>query len=217
MRSTVLAAGLVLIPTSALAVRFGDIGYDVPGADAGREWIQIVNDGPAPLNLAGLRLYEGGVNHKLTAVGASTVPAGAAAVIVESPDGYLADHPGYSGLMFKASFSLSNTGESLALKDASSTVMASTTYTAAPKAPPAPPPAKVPKSTKAALPAGNPRAPVAVPVGSSTAAAADAAAPTPLMPWLVALGVVIAAAGAGIYFVRTGASSDYKISEIKND
>lgn len=121
MLSLLLSASLI----------FSHVEYDVPGADDGREWISITNTGPA-VDLTGWKLYEGGVNHKIVPVSSPLLPGGATAVIVQSPEGYLADHPDYSGLMYKASFSLSNSGESLALKDASSTVVASTTYTAAP-------------------------------------------------------------------------------------
>ena len=122
-RRILLTAAVLLIsalPASALAsVRVTDALYNPTGADSGREWIQITNTGTEPVNLAGYKLFEGGVNHKLTVVtGTSTLPTGGIAIIASDPSQYAADHPTFAGALFKSSFSLSNTGETIALKDA---------------------------------------------------------------------------------------------------
>jgi len=121
-------------PAIAMAgVRIVDVMYDPPGADIGHEWIEVQNNGTSTVDLLHYRLFEGGVNHKLTAaVGTSSLPAGAEAIITTDPAQYATDHPEFSGTVFKSSFSLSNIAETIALKDASLNIVDSYSYTAPP-------------------------------------------------------------------------------------
>ncbi|HUD02693.1 MAG TPA: lamin tail domain-containing protein [Candidatus Paceibacterota bacterium] len=141
-RNLISAAALFFIcvlPTSALAqVRFTEIMYDAPGADTGREWIEITNKGSSSVDLAGYKLFESGVNHNLTLVqGTSTLVAGESAIITADAQKFLADYPAYTGLpaqagaLFKSPFSLLNTGGSFALKDKTLVAVDSATYAAA--------------------------------------------------------------------------------------
>lgn len=137
-----IAAALTLLMVFVMpgmafaAVRITNVMYDPSGADQGREWIQLTNQGAEPVNLYGYRLFEGGVNHKLTTVvGTSTLAAGAVAIVATDPSQYAADHPSFAGTIFKSSFSLSNTGETIALKDAKLQQVDSYTYQAPPPAP----------------------------------------------------------------------------------
>jgi hypothetical protein len=142
---------ICVLPANALAaIRITAVEYDPAGADAGREWIKITNTGPDAVLLSDYRLFEGGVNHKLSAAGgASALDAGAVAIIATDPAQYLADHPSYEGVVFKSSFSLSNTGETIVLKDAKLTTVDTYSYTAPPvvKAPAPPKAAKTPKTS----------------------------------------------------------------------
>ena len=111
---------LFSVPIGAGAsVRISEVMYDVPGTDTGREWIEVVNEGVA-IDLSTLRLFEAGVNHKITPFqGTSgTLPANAYAVIADNPTKFLEDWPTYSGPLFDSAFSLSNTGEDLEIRDA---------------------------------------------------------------------------------------------------
>lgn len=122
--------------------------YNPPGTDEGHEWIEVANTGDSPINLAGYRLFEGGVNHKLTvAVGTSSLPAGAKAIITTDPSQYVADYPSFAGAVFKSSFSLSNTAETISLKDVSLNIVDTYSYTAPPVIKEAAL-AKVPKAAK---------------------------------------------------------------------
>ncbi|HEY8309019.1 MAG TPA: PKD domain-containing protein, partial [Gemmatimonadaceae bacterium] len=68
-------------------------------------------------------------NHALTlAGGEATVAAGGIAIIAEDPAKFAADTPTYGSTVFKASFSLSNTGETLGLKDEAGDVVDSVSY-----------------------------------------------------------------------------------------
>jgi hypothetical protein len=108
------------------AVSFSEIMYDAPGSDAGREWMEIFNDGSEPLDLSQWQLVEAGVRHKITAERGMIAPHGYG-VIAANTGKFLADWPSYSGALFDSAFSLSNTGESLVLENASSSPV-SVTY-----------------------------------------------------------------------------------------
>lgn len=194
--SAVLAFAL---PTSAFAaVKIVDVMYDPPGADQGREWIQVENIGTTSVNLAGYRLYEGGTNHKLfVAAGTSTLAAGAKAVIATDPAQYAADHPAFAGTVFKSSLSLSNVGETIVLKDAKLAVVDAYTYSA-------------PPVVKEPLPAKNVKAKNSSSASRTASAAQAAAVPLaqlPLVPalpsvWVYGLGLLTLltlGAGAALY------------------
>jgi hypothetical protein len=122
MRNTFISL-LFLLPTPLLAhVSISEINYDLLGSDSDREWIEVQNSGATPIDLTKYKFLEASVKHGIIASGSSTVPAGAFAVIADNTGKFMEDNPGYVGLFFKSSFSLSNTGEVIALVDASSTV-----------------------------------------------------------------------------------------------
>lgn len=193
---------LAVLPCVAQAdILFGDVGYDVSGADDGREWVALQNTGPNPVDLTGWKFFEGGVNHRLVPFTNALIPAGGSAVIVTSSDGYLADHPGYSGLMFTSSFSLSNSGETLSLKNASGMVMTSVTYAPKPEPAPRPPVAKKIVS--------NPS--VSLPVHSEDGGG--------IIPWIGGvLAVIVAGIGAAFMMrpVPNREADGYRITDHKS-
>jgi hypothetical protein len=197
---------LFLVPGVALAsVEITDVVYDVPGSDAGHEWVEVTNKGSAGVDLSGFKFLEGGVKHKLTLEQGSAVLApGASAAIVTDLSTFLLDHPGFPNSVYKSSFSLSNTGETLALVNASGAVEHTLTY----KGAPAPPKTAGAKASSKSSPAKS------SPPGPQAAAAAQTDASTftapgvlpgfgsPLWVWYAALGAVIALGIAGVALAR---------------
>lgn len=113
-------------------VVINEIMYDLPGADAGREWVEIFNSGSESVDLTGWKLTEAGVNHSLNIVqGPAVLPAGGYAVIADDAGKFSVDWPNLSDTLFNSSFSLSNTGESLILLDAAGATVDSVTYDSA--------------------------------------------------------------------------------------
>lgn len=110
-----------LLPSAAAAsVRINEVMYDLEGTDTDREWIEIVNNGSAAVDIVSFKLFEGNTNHALTVVSGSTVlPAGAVAVIAAVPAKFMIDWPGFTGTLLDSAFSLSNSGETLAIKNGS--------------------------------------------------------------------------------------------------
>ena len=123
-------AGWLLSPHAAFAaVQVTEIMYNAPGSDTGREWVEVSNTGATPVDLSGWKLFEAGVNHALSLTsGTTTLLSGATAVIANNTEKFLVDYPQYAGTLFKSSFSLSNTGEALALKDKSLVAEDSVSY-----------------------------------------------------------------------------------------
>jgi hypothetical protein len=115
--------------TQSSALIISEIMYDPDGSDTDREWTEVFNDSGTDLNIASYKFFESNVNHGLTLVsGAAAIPPQGYAVIVDNPTKFLADNPGFSGILFDSSFSLSNTGEALAVKDGSGAIKDSLTY-----------------------------------------------------------------------------------------
>jgi hypothetical protein len=198
--------------------------YDVPGTDEGREWVEIQNTGVDSVDLAGWKLLENGIHHKVIALGSSVIAPSARAVIADSAETYRAEHPDYGGLIFDSSFSLKNTGETLVLENASGTEAASITYVPKPKPAPAPTPkTKEPISEKArnqkpitAVP--QELAPQETPLaatGATIPESADSRNQFGILPWIVGL---IAVIGIGVFAVFIGKpknTSGYTIVEEK--
>lgn len=114
-----MAIAALLLPTPAVAqVVISEIMYDLPvGSDSGREWIEVFNSGSTAATLTEWKMFEGGVNHSISPyTGSETLGGGTYAVISDNPAKFLEDWPTYSGLLFDSAFSLSNTGETLALR-----------------------------------------------------------------------------------------------------
>jgi hypothetical protein len=119
MRKTnalLLALAVAALPHPAAALVISEVAYDPAGTDSGHEWIEVWNDGASAVDLAGWSVLEAGVMHRLAAYGADAlvVEAGGYAVVADRPELFLADFPSARSAIDSA-FSLSNTGEEVAL------------------------------------------------------------------------------------------------------
>lgn len=105
-------------PAFASSVVINEIMYDLEGSDTDREWVELLNTGP-DVDLTNWRFEESGTQHTLTLKqGSAVISNQQYAVIVDDFSKFLQDHPNFSGTVFDSSFSLSNTGENLKLRDA---------------------------------------------------------------------------------------------------
>lgn len=133
MRRDILAlvGAIIFIPSiSSAQVVITEIMYDLPsGSDSGREWVELYNLGNAPVDLTKFKVFENGTNHKIAAVvGGNSLAPGAYAVVADNAANFRTDWPQFSGQVFDSAFSLSNSGESLAIYDASSTETGAVSY-----------------------------------------------------------------------------------------
>jgi len=104
------------------ALQITEVMYNPPGADTGREWIEIYfnnfNNTGADSNLSNLRLNEDGISHNIYSIRDNACEY---AIICSNAEGLFADYPQLNisntscpGI-YRSSFSLSNTGEYLAI------------------------------------------------------------------------------------------------------
>ena len=121
---------LLLFPLQVCAaVSINEIMYDLPGADTGREWIEIVNTGEKMIDLSGWKFFEGNSNHGLVSISGKTMlNQGEFAVIAANSEKFKTDNPSFSGLLFDSSFSLNNTGETVMIRNSVLIPVDSVTY-----------------------------------------------------------------------------------------
>ncbi|MDO8482931.1 MAG: lamin tail domain-containing protein [bacterium] len=122
---------LFIFQTASAQVSISEIMYDLSGTDTGREWLEITNSGSGSVTVATStwKFFEADTNHSLSLFqGSVVIPSGGFAVIVDNPQKFLLDWPQFSGTIFDSVFSLGNTGEVVALKSATSTVVDEVAY-----------------------------------------------------------------------------------------
>jgi len=110
-----------------------EIMYDFKtDSDEGREWVEIFNNSDAEADLSSFKFFEADTNHKLklTQGSANIFPRGYA-IIVSDPVKFKIDWPSFSGTIFDSSFSLSNDGEILAIKDENLNIIDQSIYNSA--------------------------------------------------------------------------------------
>lgn len=125
-----LIIGILFFPADIFAMKINEIMYDVSGTDTGREWIEIYNDTSADIDFSGWKILESAVNHTVKLIlGDSIIPAGGYAIIADNDQNFLVDNPNFKGTLFDTVFSLTNTGETLALINSSGTKINEINYT----------------------------------------------------------------------------------------
>jgi hypothetical protein len=114
---------------SSHALVISEIMYDPAGSDTGYEWIEVYNDSSSDIDLSKYKFFESNVNHGLTAhTGGNILKAFSYAIIADVPANFLATYPAPAYPVFDSSFSLSNSGEYLEMRDANNTNLFSVTY-----------------------------------------------------------------------------------------
>lgn len=113
----------------SFALQISEIQFDPSGSDTGREWVEVFNDANSSIDLTQYKFYEENTNHGIDVLsGDKTLASGEYAVLVQDMGKFKIDFPNYTGKIFKSSFSLSNSGEALALKDKNSSIVFSVDY-----------------------------------------------------------------------------------------
>jgi len=109
-----------------------EIMYDAEGSDTGKEWIEIFNDGDQTVNLSGWKLFEADINHKINPEeeegGSLDLPSNSFGIIVNSVDKFRENYSSFSGIIFDSAYSLSNTGETLIIRDGDLSDVDNVTY-----------------------------------------------------------------------------------------
>ncbi|RJS68730.1 hypothetical protein CW714_09635 [Methanophagales archaeon] len=131
-----ILALISMLPVMASAQTIGDINineimYNPSGADKNHEWLEIYNKDTTDINITDWKFYEEDTNHHLTLVqGSMTIPVGGYAIIADNATAFLNKHPECNCTVIDSAFGLSNTGEHIALKNATSDIIDEVTYNA---------------------------------------------------------------------------------------
>lgn len=109
-----VSSGGLLLPTATHAeVIITEIMYDVPGANAHKQWVEIQNTGTSPEDLGtkDVRLVDHSGKHLLTtSQGSAILGPQSVAIVAQDPSNFLSAFPEYAGTLFKSSFSLTAAG-----------------------------------------------------------------------------------------------------------
>jgi hypothetical protein len=110
-----ILAGVVIGIQSVSALTINEIFSNPIGDDGGREWVELYNDSDSLVDISSLTIAIKGGNPVIaTPVSGGTIipPYGYAIVgsTVSSATRFLQDYPEYSGVLFKSSIGLVNTG-----------------------------------------------------------------------------------------------------------
>ena len=129
----------IALPAAAHAsVVISEIMYDPEGADTGREWVELYNDGADDVALVGgtgkgsWRISDS-ANHSITdpstgaGRGSLAVPAGGYLVLASDPAAFMAEYSGGYPVA-KASLSLNNTGATVSLVNGAGSTVSSAAY-----------------------------------------------------------------------------------------
>lgn len=119
------------------ALLISEVMSNPTGDDGGREWIEVFNNTASSIDLSSLTIsIKGGTAVAVTPLsgGTSLAPNGYAVIgsVVSGTNKFIQDYPTYSGILFKSSISLVNTGvTSIDIKLSGATVDTLASYTAA--------------------------------------------------------------------------------------
>lgn len=139
--ATLFITSLLVLPGGAKAsVIINEVMYNPEGADSGREWVELYNDGESEIAIVGgsgkgsWRIVDSS-NHTITdpqggvGRGTLTIPAGGYLVLMSDPSTVMSEYSGdYS--VAKASVVLNNTGATVSLVDGDGKTVDSVTYAA---------------------------------------------------------------------------------------
>jgi hypothetical protein len=139
VKTVVILATVILVLMSMLPVmvsaqsdvRINEIMYNPPGADTDHEWLEVYNNDTTDINITGWGFYEAGTNHSLTLIqGNLVIPSGGYAIIADNATMFLGVDEGCNCTVIDSAFSLNNSGEYIALKNATLGIIDEVAYNA---------------------------------------------------------------------------------------
>ena len=117
--------------TGDINVTINEIMYNPPGADTDHEWLELYNNDTTDIDITGWCFYEAGINHSLTLIqGSMVIPSGGYAIIADNATTFLDEHQECNCTVIDSAFSLNNSGEYIALKNATLGIIDEVAYNA---------------------------------------------------------------------------------------
>lgn len=121
---------LYAVNLNAASLEITEIMYDLEGSDSGHEWIELYNNTGGSIDLTKYKFVESGSAHNIVHhSGETELLNGEYTVISDNPATFLTDNPNFlTSQLYDSSFSLSNSGEALAIKDENGNILSEITY-----------------------------------------------------------------------------------------
>ncbi len=126
----VLLLFLFSLPMVDADLIINEIMYNLQGDDGGHEWIEIYNNENEEIDLEDWRFYEADMPHRLSLTQGDNeiISENEYIIIANDAEIFLQDYENFEGTVLDSSFSLSNAGEYLALKDPEGNIVDELTY-----------------------------------------------------------------------------------------
>ncbi len=121
----------LIFPTISLAseINFSEVMADPEGTDTNREWIEVKNTANYPVNLEKYKFCDSGSCHKLYSENNNfKIQPKSFGIIAKNISEFKNDYQDFSGFVLRASFSLTNAGEKLELKNQNGDVVSVVEY-----------------------------------------------------------------------------------------
>ena len=117
-KTFILVLFLFSLPAVSADLIINEIMYNPSGADADHEWVEVYNN-DENINLEDWRFFEANTPHRLSLVQGDDmiISEGEYVVIADNAEIFLQGYENFQGTVLDSTFSLSNTGEYIALKD----------------------------------------------------------------------------------------------------
>lgn len=118
LRLIVCLVVVISIPVraeEAPALIITEIMYDVMGSDSGKEWFEVKNVSVDDVIIGSdFRVHDGSF-HGVSAIGTTTIPAGAFAIFASNAEIWQLEYPNFEGILFDTVLSLTNTSSTLSI------------------------------------------------------------------------------------------------------
>lgn len=119
---------------AATSGRITELVY-APTDGANFEWIEITNKSDSNITITDFKIVDGGTDKSISAVRQNqnqdtsvSLESGQIAIIVRNETNFRTKYPAYSGPLFKSSFSLNDTGDTIGLKSPDSVLVDQVSY-----------------------------------------------------------------------------------------
>jgi PKD repeat protein len=122
---------ITVYPQTTGDININEIIYNPSGTDIDHEWLELYNNDTTDIDITDWRFYEAGINHSLTLIqGSMVIPAEGYAIIADNATTFLDVEDGCNCTVIDSAFSLNNSGEYIALKNATLGIIDEVAYNA---------------------------------------------------------------------------------------
>ncbi len=123
-----LVSLVLLLLNGAAAIQISEIMYDPVGKEPDGEWLELYNNESSAIDLTGWKIVEPSGHNLALIEGSFILPANEYAIVARNSTVFKMNFPTYAKSLLQSNFSLSNSGEWIALNDSSGNFVENVTY-----------------------------------------------------------------------------------------